>query len=317
MEIKFIAFESMGIRSQALFVQLKNVNIFIDPSAALAPRRFGLPPHVYEVEKLLDVFNNIESYLKDSDVVIHTHYHYDHHDPGRFIDIDLYKSKIVYLKDPQNFINTSQRIRASKFIKILKDRVKEIKIAEGRKETFPYTKVSFSFPLPHGESDRLGYVVAICIEEKDDALLFTSDIEGGPLENHRDILGFCKPRIAVVDGPPTYLLGYRYGEESLRSSIYFLIQLLELESLETLILDHHLCRDLSYSEKVSEVITRAKSLNKEVKTAAEVSGSQPLLLEAMRKELYRERPENGLNKLKSRYKGSELKELDQLFGEDR
>ncbi|MCC6016178.1 MAG: hypothetical protein LM582_03935 [Desulfurococcaceae archaeon] len=316
MDVKFVAFESLGVRSQALFIQLKNANIFIDPSAALAPRRFGLPPHIYEVEKLLDIFNTIENYLRDSDIVIHTHYHYDHHDPGRFLDIDLYRGKIVYLKDPQNYINISQKIRASRFIKMLKNKAEDILIADGRKESSQYFSISFSTPLPHGESDKLGYVVSVCIEEKDDTLLFTSDIEGGPLDIHRNLLSFCKPRIAVIDGPPTYLVGYRYSDKSLKSSISFILKFLELEPLEVLVLDHHLCRDLNYFEGISEVIDKARSLNKEVKTAAEAIGLKPLLLEAMRRELYREKPENGLNKLKSRYRFSELKELDQIFGED-
>lgn len=316
MNVEFIAFESMGVRSQATFVQSKNLNIFIDPSAALAPRRSGLPPHVYEVEKLLEVFNVIEGFIKDSDMIVYTHYHYDHHDPGRFIDLELYKGKIIYLKDPQNNINVSQRIRASKFIKFLKDFVKDIRIADGRKEVFLDTVLRFSSPLPHGESYRLGYVVAVCIEEKDDTLMYTSDIEGGPLENHRNLLGFCRARVAVVDGPPTYLVGYKYSEESLRASISFLSTLLELESLEILVLDHHVCRDLNYINKMSKVLDKARNLNKKVRTAAEMQGLSPLLLEAMRRELYKEKPESGLNLLKSKYKGLKMKGLETLFGEE-
>lgn len=314
MDIKFIAFESLGVRSQATFIQTKDVNIFIDPSAALAPRRFGLPPHILEVKKLLEIFDKIEDFLRDSDIIIFTHYHYDHHDPGRFLDPELYKNKIVLLKDPQNHINISQRVRASRFLKILKDRAKNIHIADGRKELLGKTVVKFSSPLPHGESNKLGYVLGICIDDVEEALVYTSDIEGGPTKAHRELLNFCRARIAVVDGPPVYLVGYKYSVESLRSSIDFLNKLIESGSLEVVVLDHHLCRDLGYIEKLNEVVKRAESIGVRIKTAAEFMGLEPLLLEAMRRELYARNPENGLKLLRSRYKGVDIGEY--IFDEN-
>lgn len=314
MYIRFVAFESLGVRSQATFVQTKDVNIFIDPSAALAPRRFGLPPHILEVEKLLEVFNRIEDLLRDSDILIFTHYHYDHHDPGRFLDPELYRNKVVFLKDPQNYINISQRIRALRFLKILKDRVKDMRIADRGRELLGKTIIRFSNPLPHGESDQLGYVIGVCINDEDETFMYTSDIEGGPTEAHKELLNFCKARIAVIDGPPTYLVGYKYGIESMKSSIDFLSKLIEITPLETVILDHHLCRDLGYTEKLKELIKKARSVGVEIKTAAESMGLEPLFLEAMRKELYMKRPENGLKLLKSKYRGVE--NYKNIFGED-
>lgn len=314
MDIKFIAFESLGVRSQATFVQTKDANIFIDPSAALAPRRFGFPPHILEVEKLLDIYSRIENLLRDSDILIFTHYHYDHHDPGKFLDPELYRDKIVFLKDPHNNINISQRVRASRFLKILRGKAKDIRIADGGKEILSKTVVKFSNPLPHGESYRLGYVIGACIDEGEDVLMYTSDIEGGPKEAHRELLNFCKARIAVLDGPPTYLVGYRYSIESLRSSIDFLSKLIEVETIEIVIIDHHLCRDLGYVEKLGELIKKAKSMGVQIKTAAEFMGLEPLFLEAMRKELYIRRHENGLKLLKSRYRGVEG--IEDIFGDD-
>ncbi|MEM1527060.1 MAG: hypothetical protein QW775_00290 [Ignisphaera sp.] len=316
MDIKFVAFESMGVRSQASFIQTKSANVFIDPSAALAPRRFGLPPHLIEAERLLDVFNKIEELIKDSDLIIYTHYHYDHHDPGRFIDIELYRGKAVYVKDPGQFINLSQKIRASKFLKILNEKARIIYVADRRSVSINNVMIRFSNPLPHGEGNRLGYVVAVCISDADDGFMYTSDIEGGPREDHRVLLSFCDARIAVVDGPPTYLLGYRYSEESLRHSISFLSELLEINSLDILVLDHHSCRDLNYTEKFADLMEKAKNLGKHVKTAAEAMGLSPLFLEAKRRELYKEKPENGLKLLMSKYKGFEGKELGNIFGED-
>ena len=112
LEIIPLAFDSLGVRSQSTFVQTRDLSIIIDPAAALAPRRFGLPPHRVEVDRLYELASVIEEYLREADVVIITHYHYDHHDPGRIISLDNYKGKLVIIKDPYNKINVSQKIRA-------------------------------------------------------------------------------------------------------------------------------------------------------------------------------------------------------------
>lgn len=301
MHIKFVAFESLGVRSQATFIQVREANIFIDPSAALAPRRYGLPPHIVEVKRLAEVFDEISDLIRDSDILIYTHYHYDHHEPGRFLDPELYRGKIVYLKDPANNINYSQRVRASRFLNILSSRANSIHIADGSSRTLGSTRIIFSKPLPHGESTRLGYVIGVCIEEEY-GVLFTSDIEGGPLEDHRELLEICSPRIAVIDGPPLYLLGHRYSNESLSMSVEFIKRMLDMELLEQIVLDHHVCRDLQYREKLAEVFNKAKALGKEILTAAEASRLKPMLLEASRRDLYREQPEDGLGILKSLYR---------------
>lgn len=318
MHIQFIAFESLGVRSQATFIQTKEYTIFIDPSAALAPSRYGLPPHVAEVEKLLEIFDKIEELIKDSDILIFTHYHYDHHDPGRFIDPILYKDKIIFIKDPRNNINVSQRIRASRFLKVLVGNAKALHIADGASISMGNTTIRFSNPLPHGESSNLGYVVAICIADDDKTILYTSDIEGGPKENHKELLDLCKADIAVIDGPPIYLLGYKYSENSLRLSIEFIISLLNLESIKLIVLDHHLCREIGYKEKLAQIFEKAEMLGKHIKTAAEFMGLKPLFLEAMRRNLYKDNPENGLKLLKSRLMISKDlgdKDIGEIFGD--
>jgi len=287
MNLEFVAFESMGVRAQAVFIQTRDANIFVDPSAALAPRRYGLPPHIIEVENLLNIFGKIESLLRDSDVIVYTHYHYDHHDPGRFIDTTLYRGKVVFLKDPHIFINTSQRIGAHRFLRILNDKARSINIADGRTHAVGSTTIRFSNPLPHGETANLGYVIGVCIEDEDEGFMYTSDIEGGPTKNHDDLLTLCnRARVAVVDGPPTYLLGYRFSEKSLESSIYFLSKILELESLDILVLDHHICRDMEYREKKNiPASNQGKAYEETYRDRSRVHGYAPPFLRS-----YKERP---------------------------
>ncbi|MCJ7571679.1 MAG: hypothetical protein MUO82_07360 [Candidatus Thermoplasmatota archaeon] len=44
MIIKPIVSDSLGVRSMAIYVETEDCKILIDPSAALGPSRYGLPP---------------------------------------------------------------------------------------------------------------------------------------------------------------------------------------------------------------------------------------------------------------------------------
>lgn len=306
MFLKLIAFESLGVRSQATYIQTSDTSIFIDPSAALAPRRYNLPPHRIEALRLLEVFGSISSFIQDSEYVVITHYHYDHHDPGRFIDIDIYRNRTFLVKDPHHYINLSQKMRADRFLKIVKERSKKVKIADGSTIDVGRTQILFSHPLPHGENSRLGYVLSLCIKDEDFAILFTSDIEGGPLDDHLQIFKICSPRIAIVDGPPTYLLNYSYSMNSFERSLQFLRLFSRISELETIIIDHHICRELNYLDKISRVMEDFIKAGKRIVNAANFMGIEPRFLEARRRELYSREPANGINILKSNIRSSDV-----------
>ncbi len=309
MEIYLIAFESFGVRSQATFIQTNDVTLVIDPSAALAPRRYGLPPHRREVEKLFEAFDAIARFLRDSELVIITHYHYDHHDPARFLDPETYRGKKLLIKDPKNYINISQRIRASRFLKIVHDRASSIGIADGSIIEIGRTMIIVSAPVPHGENERLGYVLELCIDDGDLRLLYTSDVEGAPLQQQLEFALRCRPNIAIVDGVPTYLVGYKYSHKSFENALKSLIKLLEIEELQYIVYDHHAAREINYFEKLGPALERARELGKRILTAAEFMGFEPLLLEARRRDLFAEEPVDGLEMLKSRISLAELKDL--------
>ena len=61
--------------------------------------------------------------------------------------------------------------------------------------------------------------------------------------------------------------------------------------IKTIILEHHIVRDLYYLKKVQPVLDAAEKLGKHVVTAAEFNGKKPVFLEAMRKELWAEAKE--------------------------
>ncbi|MEM0457888.1 MAG: MBL fold metallo-hydrolase, partial [Sulfolobales archaeon] len=79
MRISFIAFESLGVRSMSTFIETRDALIHIDPGVSLAPRRYGLPPHEIELKRLDESSKEIYEMARDAEILIITHYHYDHH----------------------------------------------------------------------------------------------------------------------------------------------------------------------------------------------------------------------------------------------
>ena len=284
MKIELIAFDSMGVRSMCTYIETKNIKIIIDPSAALAPRRFGLPPHEIEFERLNQLAKKITEKALNADVIIITHYHYDHHDLGDLIPLDIYNNKIVMVKDPENNINKSQRdFRAPLFLAIVKQRAKCLEIADNKVFNIEGTRIEFSKAVFHGSNSLLGYVIEVMIDDDGDRIIHTSDVQGPIFEDQIEFLLRNKPRIAIVDGPMTYMLGYRYSYENLDASLKNIERLLE-NGTEELILDHHMLRDKNYIyifKSLREKFPKAKIL-----TAAEYMGLEVDILEARRKELF-------------------------------
>ncbi|MEM2281786.1 MAG: hypothetical protein QXZ68_07395, partial [Candidatus Bathyarchaeia archaeon] len=101
-----LGFDSFGVRSMATFVETDNLKVLIDPGVSLAPLRYGLEPHPLEWQRLDETWEVIKKYAEESDVLVVTHYHYDHHDPDY---PELYRDKTVFIKHPTQNINPSQK----------------------------------------------------------------------------------------------------------------------------------------------------------------------------------------------------------------
>ena len=278
MKIEILASDSLGVRSMATCVEAGGHKILIDPGAALGPKRYGLPPHRFEFERLRFIRDLIKRRAKESDIIIITHYHHDHYNPE---DFEIYEGKIVYLKDPQKNINRNQKRRAELLIKNIKARVKVLEVAEGRSFKFNGLELIFSEACPHGINERLGCVVQVLIKDKNLKFAYTSDIQGAPLKVHLDFLLFHKPDIIFMDGPPLYLGKRVFPEEALKDSIKNIKLLISEINPKYFILDHHITRDLSFNEKVEGLY------NNYLITAASFMGKRELLLEAKRKDLWK------------------------------
>jgi predicted metallo-beta-lactamase superfamily hydrolase len=111
MKVIPISSDSLGVRSMATYVETRDCKIFIDPSAALGPSRYGLPPHEIELDALYKTKERIADIAEKCDILTISHYHYDHYDPEE----EFYQGKKVFAKDISKNINNSQLERGREF----------------------------------------------------------------------------------------------------------------------------------------------------------------------------------------------------------
>lgn len=287
LKVKPLAFDSFGVRSMATFVETDDLKVLIDPGVSLAPSRYSLPPHPVEEQRMSETWADIKEHASRSDVLVVTHYHYDHYDPE---EPEVYEGKIVYLKHPKELINKSQEKRASYFLDKLKEIPKSINIADGKEFKHGSTLIKFSPPVYHGTNPKLGYVVEVSISCGGEKMVFTSDVEGPSVEDQVEFIIQENPDFVILDGPMTYMLGFRYSRKSLALSVENMDRIIKETSVKIILPEHHFMRDLKYKERIAEVYESAADKDVKVITAAEYLGREVEMLEARRKELYASKP---------------------------
>ncbi|BDC36148.1 MAG: hypothetical protein EF806_02695 [Candidatus Methanoliparum thermophilum] len=285
--IDILASESMGARSMSTFLKSTNLSMIIDPGVELAPKRFNLPPHQIEINKKEELWLKIEKYLKKSDLVAITHYHYDHYNP---LATDLLKEKTLFMKDYNIYINKNQKNRADILLKnisrINKSEKPSIIIADGKELDLEDIHICFSSPVFHGVNARLGYVIQVFVSDGEKGFLFTSDVEGPSTDEQVKFVIEKSPDILFVDGPMTYLLGRSYSYLALERSIENLENIMSDTNVKEIIIDHHFMRDLKYRDKIERLYDYSEDLGVKILSAAEFMREENNLLEARRKELY-------------------------------
>ncbi len=279
MKIDLVAFDSFGIKSMCTRVETKDITVTIDPGIAVETGSFPLPDDE-KIRLIIEYEEAIRKSCEISDVIVITHYHYDHHMP--VADEKMYGDKILLIKDPLRYINKSQRWRASEFLDLVEGMAKEIKIADRQSIKFGDTKLDFSRPLWHGvENSKLGYVLMLAIEEEE-KMLFSSDISGPIIEEYASMIIEEKPDILILDGPPTYILGYIMSYKNLARAISNIEKIVgKIDG--KVILDHHLMRDYRYRDLLKIVYDKVAELEKEVLSAAEAKGEAPMVLKGVKK----------------------------------
>ena len=265
----------------ATHVQTEDVNIVIDPAVALAPKRFGLPPHTVEERTKDEIWARVRERALEADVLIVSHYHYDHLEPR---EPEIYEGKRVFIKHPRRMINPSQKARAVSFIRSIKGLADEIEYADNRVYKFGGTEIAFSKPVPHGSTATRGYVVEAAIEAGE-AFVHTSDVQGPLLEEQVDFIVARRPETLFVDGPSTYL-DSQLTQIELRKANENLVKIIGEAGVRRIIVDHHLTRDLDYRRHIRPVFEAGEEAGVAVLVAAEYLDVETNLLEARRKELY-------------------------------
>jgi len=287
MKIIPLAAESLGTRSAAFFVETVDLKVLIDPGVSLAPFRYDLSPHPLEVKALNESWDRIKKFAALADVLIITHYHFDHFDPTEPL---VFNGKILLIKHPEENINASQRARAKGLIKNFRTLPRRVEFADNNVFEFGKTVIRFSRAVPHGPDTKVGWVVETSIRDESGSFLYSSDVEGACLPEHLEFIRAEQPEVLYLDGPLVYLPGAEYTRDDLRASIRNIRSVLETTAVKTVIIDHHLLREDNWAKEIKEVFSTAQNLGKRVMTSAEFLEQETTLLEAHRRQLYAQHP---------------------------
>jgi len=286
MDVLPLAFDSFGVRSMSTLLRSGKLRLLIDPGVALGPTRYGMGPTDAEFEALDYSRQIIMEAAGQADAVAVTHYHYDHHPfPD---DSEMYGrcfgGKLVVAKDRTRNINQSGRSRGKIFEENASPHAKKIEWADGRTFEIGGTEVSFSPAVWHGDvGSRVGTVVMVYVEKG--GFLFGSDAQSLADPAALDWVLKKNPEFMILDGYPTIFVGWRMSQRSFEASKENLKRAIAETSAETVILDHHILRDVNYREKMGDVLELAERKGKEVLSAAEFLGMENFFLEAWRKEI--------------------------------
>ncbi len=332
--LELLWFDSMGAKSSSTLIDCGR-GILIDPGIAVMHPGFPAPWE-RKLEWYTEGKERILSALRRAETVIITHYHHDHylHDSP-----DLLRGKRILAKDPNTYINLSQRNRALEFYASLygrlelgeavqgefRDPARELKralsrdygdyasrkmellergakwfeglsgrwsswgripekggvsFADGRSFMVNGASIRFSEPMFHGiEYSRLGWVISMVVECGGRRILHSSDLNGPIIEDYAEWICGQNPDILILDGPPTYLLGFTLNRINLSRAIENGIWILEnCDRLEKVVYDHHLAREPRFVERTKPVWETAKRMGVDLRTAAEFLGQKPKAL---------------------------------------
>ena len=283
LDLEIIAAESLGVRGLCCQVDIGHRCIVIDPGVALGYLRHGLPPHPLQVAIGEQVRERIIMALEKATDVVFSHFHGDH---VPLADANPYQLSIQDL--PSRFQQlcgwslspegSSQKM-AKRFQDLKNLLGTHMQIANGRHDG----PLSFSQGVPHGKPDsRMGTVMMTRIDIDGTVFVHASDIQLLD-EQTVDTIIRWRPDIVLAAGPPLYL--EQLSNEDRRQAWNNALHL--ANRVDTLILDHHLLRDVDGQAWLADL---SSAVEKQVYCAADFKGVNRKLFEARRKELYQAMP---------------------------
>lgn len=293
-----IGFESLGVRSMCTFVETPDVRILVDAGVALGPR-FGKMPHPREYRARNECRAKIREYARKAGVVVISHYHNDHHTPNYDEPVwlgssaeeseEIYRDKVVLVKDIRNAINFNQRRRGWMFQRFVKSLGSKCEVADGKTFEYGGTKVKISQPVPHGEDGTvLGWVLTTLIQSEGEKALHASDVQGPMSKMTTRLILKENPATLILGGPPLYLEGVRVDRTSIQTGIENASRI--AGKIPKIIFEHHVLRSENWREGSKAVLEAGAKTGHEILTAADYLNEPVRLLEARRVQLYEEEP---------------------------
>ena len=281
--LEIIAAESLGVRGLCCKVDLGHRCIVIDPGVALGYLRHGLLPHPLQVAIGERVRERIVAALEQATDVVFSHFHGDH---VPLADANPYQLSIQDL--PLRFQQLcgwslspegATLKMANRFHDLEKLLGSNMQIANGRCDG----PLSFSQAVPHGKSgSRFGTVMMTRIDIGGAVFVHAADIQLLD-EQTVDMIIWWRPDIVLAAGPPLYL--EQLSKEDRHQAWNNALRL--ADSVDTLILDHHLLRSVDGLAWLADLSSAA---GKRVYCAADFQGVNRRLLEARRQALYQAMP---------------------------
>jgi len=283
MHIEIIGTESLGVRGLSCKIETKDHKILIDPGIALGYNRYGLLPHPFQVAVGRVIRKRIVSALMEATDVVFSHYHGDH---IPLVDANPYQlkaEKVANLHRDIRFwakglagLSQNMKVRAHFLSVVLNN---DLPNAEGISDG----AMAFSGAVPHGEANnRFGEVMMTKIEDEGQVFVHASDIQ---LLDRKAILQILDwhPDIVLASGPPLYLR--QLSKEQRKIAWQNAVSL--SRAVDTLILDHHMVR---CEEGVVWLKRLSCETGKRVICAADFMKKPRFLLEAWRRQLYKDMP---------------------------
>ena len=100
------------------------------------------------------------------------------------------------------------------------------------------------------------------------------------MEETVDLILKEKPRLLIMGGPPTYLQGYRIGDDFFRTALRNMEKI--VSNVPIVVIDHHLLRDEAWSKFLEPVRKSAEKAGNKLVTASELIDEEPDPLDCKR-----------------------------------
>ncbi|WXG44344.1 MAG: MBL fold metallo-hydrolase [Promethearchaeati archaeon SRVP18_Atabeyarchaeia-1] len=117
LDFQVLWYDSLGAKSSSVLVWTPDVSILIDPGASGMQKGFPMS-RLKKALYRLRALRRISEAARKAQVIVISHYHYDHYCRVNLRSADcpsLYRGKLVLAKNPNQFINFSQWARARTF----------------------------------------------------------------------------------------------------------------------------------------------------------------------------------------------------------